>query len=48
LRENGGAVRISQGDLRPVNVSVSAQGSASARYVDADTGQVVITSVYVQ
>jgi hypothetical protein len=48
LRENGGALRISQGDLRPVNVSVSAQGSASARYVDADTGQVVITSVYVQ
>jgi anti-sigma factor RsiW len=48
LRENGGAVRISQGDLRPVDVSVSAQGSASARYVDADTGQVVITSVYVQ
>jgi hypothetical protein len=48
LRENGGAVRISQGDLRPVNVSVSTQGSASARYVDADTGQVVITSVYVQ
>jgi anti-sigma factor RsiW len=48
LRENGGALRISQGDLRPVDVSVSAQGSASARYVDADTGQVVITSVYVQ
>jgi hypothetical protein len=24
------------------------QGSASARYVDADTGQVTITSVYVQ
>jgi hypothetical protein len=48
LRENGGAVRISQGDLRPVNVSVSTQGSASARYVNADTGQVVITSVYVQ
>jgi hypothetical protein len=47
LRENGGAVRISQGDLRPVDVSVSAQGSASARYVDADTGQIVITSVYV-
>ena len=48
LRENGGALRISQGDLRPVEVSVSAQGSASARYVDADTGQIVITSVYVQ
>lgn len=48
LRENGGALKISQGTLRPVAVSVSAQGSASAHYVDADTGQVTITSVYVQ
>ena len=48
LRENGSALKISQGALRPVAVSVSAQGSASARYVDADTGQVTITSVYVQ
>jgi hypothetical protein len=48
LRENGGALKISQGALRPVAVSVSALGSASARYVDADTGQVTITSVYVQ
>ncbi|MBV8843202.1 MAG: hypothetical protein JO307_10370 [Bryobacterales bacterium] len=48
LRENGGALKISQGALRPLAVSVSAQGSASARYVDADTGQVTITSVYVQ
>jgi hypothetical protein len=48
LRENGNALKISQGALRPVAVSVSAQGSASARYVDADTGQVTITSVYVQ
>jgi hypothetical protein len=48
LRENGGALKISQGALHPVAVSVSAQGSASARYVDADTGQMTITSVYVQ
>jgi hypothetical protein len=48
LRGNGGALKISQGALRPVAVSVSAQGSASARYVDADTGQMTITSVYVQ
>ncbi len=48
LRENGGALKISQGTLRPVAVSVSAQGSASANYVDADTGQMTITSVYVQ
>jgi hypothetical protein len=48
LRVNGGALKISQGALRPVAVTVSAVGSASARYVDADTGQVTITSVYVQ
>jgi anti-sigma factor RsiW len=48
LRGNGGALKISQGKLRPVAVSVSAQGSASANYVDADTGQMTITSVYVQ
>ena len=47
-RENGSALKISQGTLRPVAVSVDAQGSASARYVDTDTGQVTITSVYVQ
>ena len=49
LRENGNTLTISQGtSARPVAVSVSAQGSASARYVDADTGQMTITSVYVQ
>jgi hypothetical protein len=48
LRENGSALAVSQGTARPVAVSVSMQGSASARYVDADTGQVTITSVYVQ
>jgi anti-sigma factor RsiW len=47
LRGNGGSLQISQGELRPVAVSVSAQGSASASYVDADTGQMTITSVYV-
>jgi len=48
LRENGSALGVSQGPARPIAVSVSAQGSASARYVDADTGQITITSVYVQ
>jgi hypothetical protein len=48
LFENGGALGVDQGSLRPVAVSVDAQGSASARYVDTDTGQVTITSVYVQ
>jgi hypothetical protein len=48
LFENGGSLGMVQGSLRPVAVSVNAEGSASARYVDADTGQVTITSVYVQ
>jgi len=47
LRENNTAFGGSQ-DLAPVAVSVSAQGSASARYINADTGQMTITSVYVQ
>jgi hypothetical protein len=48
VRENGGSLEVSQQGMRPVNVSVDAQGSASARYVDSDTGQVTITSVYVE
>jgi len=48
LVENGGRLGIEQGGLEPVMFSVSAQGSASARYVDQDTGQVTITAVYVQ
>ena len=48
LRENGSSLGVSQGASRPLAVSVNAQGSASARYVDADTGQMTITSVYVQ
>lgn len=48
LFENGGALGVNQGGLQPVAVSLDAQGSASARYVDTDTGQVTITSVYVQ
>jgi hypothetical protein len=48
LRENGSRLGIEQSGVRPVSFSVSAQGSASARYVDDDTGQVTITSVYVQ
>jgi hypothetical protein len=46
--ENGGRMGIQQSGLQPVMFSVSAQGSASARYVDQDTGQVTITAVYVQ
>jgi hypothetical protein len=48
LRENGNSLGVSQGSTRPLAVSVSVQGSASARYVNADTGQIVITSVYAQ
>jgi hypothetical protein len=48
LVENGGQIRIDQGGLEPVMYSVSTQGSASARYVDQDTGQVTITAAYVQ
>jgi hypothetical protein len=48
LLENGGSLGVNQGGLQPVAVSLDAQGSASARYVDTDTGQVTITSVYVQ
>jgi hypothetical protein len=48
LRENGSRLGIQQTGLVPVTFSVSAQGSASARYVDDDTGQVTIATVYVQ
>ena len=48
LRENGSSLCVSQGTARPVAVSINAQGSASARYVDAETGQITITSVYAQ
>ena len=46
--ENGGRMGIEQNGLHPVMYSVSTQGSASARYVDQDTGQVTITAVYDQ
>jgi hypothetical protein len=47
FRENGSGmgVKIPGG---PVAVSVSFAGSASARYVDDDTGQVAIATVYVE
>jgi len=48
FRENGSAMGVSTSDARPVATSVSFGGSASARYVDDDTGQVTITTVYVQ
>jgi hypothetical protein len=48
LRENGSALTLSQRGARPVSVSLNTQGSARARYIDSDTGQVTITSVYAQ
>ena len=46
LRENGSALQVSQGGgTRPKAVSVSTEGSASARYIDSDTDQITITSV---
>jgi hypothetical protein len=47
LRENGSSLVMSQGSTQPVSVNVSAQGTASAGYVD-DAGQITITGVYVQ
>jgi hypothetical protein len=41
---NGSALRPSQGKAVPLVVSVSTEGSASARYIDADD-QITITSV---
>ncbi len=48
LRENGGAMGVSQGLARPVSVTLNVQGSARARYIDSETGQVTITGVYAQ
>jgi hypothetical protein len=48
LRENGAVLGVLQRGSRPVSVTLSVQGSARARYVDSDTGQVTITSVYAQ
>lgn len=48
LRENGGRMGVFRQGVRPATVTLSMQGSARARYVDSDTGQVTITSVYAQ
>ncbi len=47
LKQNGSSLTMAPG-AQPVTVTVSMQGTARARYVDADTGQVTITSVYAQ
>jgi hypothetical protein len=49
LLENGSTVLgVSQDQSKLVDVSASVEGSASARYVDDNTGQMTITSVYAQ
>lgn len=47
FRENGSTMGVST-SAAPASVTVSFGGSASARYVDDDTGQVTIATVYVQ
>jgi hypothetical protein len=48
VRENGGRMGVFRQGVVPITVTLSLQGSARARYVDSDTGQVTITSVYAQ
>lgn len=49
IRDNGVALGVSsRPGARPVSVSLSVQGTARAHYIDSDTGQVTITSVYAQ
>jgi len=48
LRQNGSAMGVLKRGTLPVAVSLSVQGAARASYIDADTGQVTITSVYAQ
>jgi hypothetical protein len=46
IRENGGTMTLLPPRGDAVTVSISMQGSAGARYVDSDTGQVTINKVY--
>jgi hypothetical protein len=46
VRENGGSMSMMHPHSDGVTISVNMQGSAGARYVDADTGQVTINRVY--
>ena len=48
VRENGGRMGVFRQGVTPITVTLSLQGTARARYVDSDTGQVTITSVYAQ
>jgi hypothetical protein len=48
VKGNGAALTLMHAGAEPSVVSVSAQGSLRARYIDDDTGQVTITNVYAQ
>jgi hypothetical protein len=48
FRENGGSLGLRLNDATLIETSLSVNGSASAHYVDDETGQVTITTVYVQ
>lgn len=48
LRENGSSWGINMDGADPVETFMSMPGSASASYVDDDTGQVMITTMYTQ
>ncbi|MGH9664713.1 MAG: zf-HC2 domain-containing protein [Bryobacteraceae bacterium] len=48
VKENGAALTFVSPRSEAVTVSVSLQGSAQARYVDSETGQVTIANVYAQ
>ena len=45
LKENGGAMSLRAPESQPVMLTVSAEGSVNARYVDSETGQVTINNV---
>jgi anti-sigma factor RsiW len=48
LRKDGSTLGVGQDSAQLVGVSLSTEGSASAHYVNQDTGQVTIASVYAQ
>jgi hypothetical protein len=48
VKENGRTMTFVSPRSEAVTVSVSLQGSAQARYVDSETGQVTIANVYAQ
>jgi hypothetical protein len=45
LKENGAAMKLRAPESEPVMLTVSAEGSVNARYVDSETGQVTINNV---